>query len=113
MSNRWFIYDHSVNGHLGTIVDTKQDSSGILNQIYVKFEDENVGLTKMSYGQFYAALNRVKSLGNLYIEGQVTKEAFNVDRNVEIFQTKSTILFNNITNCRWIYSWISQYQITL
>ena len=39
---------------------------------------------KFSYGQLYVALNRVKSLGNLYIEGQVTKEAFSVDPDGEI-----------------------------
>ena len=37
------INDRLVNGQLGTIVDTKQDSSGILNKIYVKIEDENAG----------------------------------------------------------------------
>ena len=41
------IDDHLVNGQLGTIIDTKEDSSGILNKIYIKFEDENAGLTKM------------------------------------------------------------------
>ena len=36
------IDDRLVNGQLGTIVDTKQDSSGILrSKIYVRFEDEN------------------------------------------------------------------------
>ena len=39
---------------------------------------------KFSYGQLYVAFSRVKSLGNLYIEGQVTKEAFSVDPDVEI-----------------------------
>ena len=34
------IDDRLVNGYLGTVADTKQDSSGILNKIYVKFEDE-------------------------------------------------------------------------
>ena len=37
-----------------------------------------------SYGKLYVALSRVKSLGNLYIEGQVTKETFSVDPDVEI-----------------------------
>ena len=37
-----------------------------------------------SYGQLYVALSRVKSLRNLYIEGQVTKEAFSVDPDVKI-----------------------------
>ena len=41
------IDDPLVNGQLGTIVYTKQGSSGILNKTYVKFEDENSGLTKM------------------------------------------------------------------
>ena len=36
------------------------------------------------YGQLYVALSRVKSLGNLYIEGQVTKETFSADPHVEI-----------------------------
>ena len=35
------IDDRLVNGQLGTIFDTKQDSSGILSKIYVKFEDGN------------------------------------------------------------------------
>ena len=29
-----------VNGQLGTIADTTEDSSGILRTIYVKFEDQ-------------------------------------------------------------------------
>ena len=41
------INDCLVNGQLGTIFDTKQDSSGILSKIYVKFQDENAELTKM------------------------------------------------------------------
>ena len=45
------INDRLVNGQLGTIVDTKQDSSGISNEIYVKFEDENAGLTKKRSGR--------------------------------------------------------------
>ena len=32
------IDDRLVNGQLGTIFDTKQESSGILSKIYVKFE---------------------------------------------------------------------------
>lgn len=40
--------------------------------------------TSFSYGQLYVALSGVKSLGNLYIEGQVKKEAFSVDPDVEI-----------------------------
>ena len=40
------IDDRLVNGQLGTTVDTKQDSSVILNKIYVKFGDENTGLKK-------------------------------------------------------------------
>ena len=39
---------------------------------------------KFNYGQLYVALNRVKSLRNLYIEGQVTKEVITVDPNVEV-----------------------------
>ena len=38
---------------------------------------------KFSYGQLYVALIKVKSLSNLYIEGQVTKEAFSVVPDVE------------------------------
>ena len=34
------IDDRLVSGYLGTVVDTKQDSSGKLNKIYVKFENE-------------------------------------------------------------------------
>ena len=41
------INDRLVNGQLGTTADTKQDSSGILSKIYVKFEEENAGLTKI------------------------------------------------------------------
>ena len=124
----------------------REDSSGILSTIYVKFEDQNAGLMKVrsdrhvsennivlilrieatfsvslnsgptihrtqfplmlafactvhkvqgltlpsivvsfnlnrqrkfSYGQLYVALSRVKSLENLYIEGDVTKEDLN------------------------------------
>ena len=40
------IDDHLVNGQLGTNVNTKQNSSGILNKLYVKFGDENTGLKK-------------------------------------------------------------------
>ena len=39
---------------------------------------------KFNYGQLYVALSRVKSLGNLYIKAQATKEAFSVDADVEI-----------------------------
>ena len=39
---------------------------------------------KSSYGQLYVALSRVKSLRNLYIEGQVTKDEFSVDPDVEV-----------------------------
>ena len=41
------INDRLVNWQLDTIVNTKQDSSGILSRIYVKFEDENALSTKM------------------------------------------------------------------
>ena len=41
------INDRLVNGQLGTTADTKKDSSGILSKIYVKFEEENAGLTKI------------------------------------------------------------------
>ena len=41
------IDDSLANGQLGTIVDTKQNSSGIVSKTYVKLEDGNVGLTKM------------------------------------------------------------------
>ena len=40
--------------------------------------------TSFSYGQFYVALSGVKTLVNLYIKGQVKKEAFSVDPDVEI-----------------------------
>ena len=39
---------------------------------------------KFSYGKLCVALSRVKSLGNLYIEGQVKKEACSEDPDVEI-----------------------------
>ena len=32
------IDDRLVNGYLGIIIEIKQDSSGILNKIYIKFE---------------------------------------------------------------------------
>ena len=34
------IDDRLVNGQLGTIVDVREDSSGVLSTIYVKFEDQ-------------------------------------------------------------------------
>ena len=40
------IDDRLVNGKLVTTVDTKHDSSSILNKIYVKSKDENTGLKK-------------------------------------------------------------------
>ena len=40
------IDDRLVNGKLVTTVDTKHDSSSILNKIYVKSGDENTGLKK-------------------------------------------------------------------
>ena len=39
---------------------------------------------KFSYGQLFVALSRVKSLENLYIDGDVTKEVFSVDPDVEV-----------------------------
>ena len=45
------INDRLVNGQLRTVVHTKQDSSGIISKTYVKFEDENAGLTKMGSGR--------------------------------------------------------------
>ena len=39
---------------------------------------------KFNYGQLYVSFSRVTSLGNLYIEGQVTKEALSVDQDAEI-----------------------------
>ena len=53
------IDDHLVNGQLGTIVDTKQGSSGIFNKIYVKFEYENAGLTKMRSDRYASENNLV------------------------------------------------------
>ena len=47
MSTNVSIDDRLVNGQLGAIIDTKQDSSGILNKIQVKLESKNAGLTKM------------------------------------------------------------------
>ena len=34
------IDDRLVNGQLGAIVDVREDSSGVLSTIYVKFEDQ-------------------------------------------------------------------------
>ena len=39
---------------------------------------------KFNCGQLYVALSRVKSLEYLYIDGDVTKEAFSVDPDVEV-----------------------------
>ena len=39
---------------------------------------------KFNYGQLYVTFSRVKSLGSLYIEGQLTKEAVSEDLDVEI-----------------------------
>ena len=39
--------DRLVNGELGTVVETRKDSPGILNIIYVKFENRNPRLIKM------------------------------------------------------------------
>ena len=52
-----------------------------LPSIVVSF---NLNRQKFNYRQLYVAFNRVKSLGNLYLEGQKTKEAFIVDPDVEI-----------------------------
>ena len=41
------IDDRLVNEQLGKTVDTREDSSGILSTIYVKFEDQNAELMKM------------------------------------------------------------------
>ena len=53
------IDDRLVIGQLGTIVDTKQDSSSILSKIYVKFEDENARLTKMRSDRYASENNTV------------------------------------------------------
>ena len=52
------IEDRLVNGQLSTIVDTKQDSLGIISKIYEKFDDENAGLTKMGSNR-YASENNI------------------------------------------------------
>ena len=39
---------------------------------------------KFSYGQLYVALKRMKSLENLCIKGQATKEAFSLDPVLEL-----------------------------
>ena len=52
------IDDHLVNSQLCTIIDTKQDSSVILNKISVKFEYENAGLLKMRSDR-YASKNNI------------------------------------------------------
>ena len=41
------IDDRLVNGKLGTIIDTRESSSGILSTIYIKFEDPNAELMEM------------------------------------------------------------------
>ena len=56
------IDDCLVNGQLGTIVDTREDSSGILSAIYVKFEDQNAGLMKMRSGKYVSENNIVPIL---------------------------------------------------
>ena len=42
LTNNIGIDDQLVLGQRGTIVDIKQNSSGILSKIYVNFQDENV-----------------------------------------------------------------------
>ena len=54
--------DRLVNVQLGTVGDTKQDSLGILGKIYVIFENENAGLTKMRknrYASEHASKNNI------------------------------------------------------
>ena len=53
------IDDHLVNRELGTTVNTKEASSGILNKIYVKFEDENAGLTKKRSDRYASENDKV------------------------------------------------------
>ena len=53
------IDDRLVNRQVGTIVGTKQDPSGILNKMYVKFEDENARLTKMKSDRYASENNMV------------------------------------------------------
>ena len=57
-------HDRLVNGQVGTIVDTKQSSSGILNKIYIRFEDENAGLTKMKSNRYASKNNTVPIVRN-------------------------------------------------
>ena len=52
------IDDCLVNRQLGA-TETKQDSSGILNKCYVKFEDKNAGLTKMRSDRYASEKNIV------------------------------------------------------
>ena len=56
------IDDRLVNGQLVKIVDTKHDSLGILSKIYVKFEVENAGLTKMRSDRYASENNIVQSI---------------------------------------------------
>ena len=46
----------------GTIVDTREDSSGILNTIYVKFADQNAELMKMRSDRYASEKNIVPIL---------------------------------------------------
>ena len=57
-------HDRLVNGQVGTVVDTKQSSSGILNKIYIRFEDENAGLTKMKSNRYASKNNTVPIVRN-------------------------------------------------
>ena len=53
------IDDRLVNEQLGTIVDLREDSSGILSKIYVKFEDQNAGLMEMRSNRYASEINIV------------------------------------------------------
>ena len=46
----------------GTIVDTREDSSGVLSTIYVKFADQNAGLVKMRSDRYASEKNIVPIL---------------------------------------------------
>ena len=53
------IDDRSVNGQFGIIVNTREDSPGILITIYVKFEDQNAGSMKMRSDRYASESNIV------------------------------------------------------
>ena len=71
------INDHLINSELGTIADTKQESSVILSKIYVKFKNENVGLTKVISDRYASENNfvpivRIKPNFSVFLNSRLT-----------------------------------------